>query len=172
MLLPRGQAAAIVLNEEQVSEVSEAAKRFAVVATVNGYSWRTTVTRMGGEFLLGLSRAVREHAGVEPGDTVDVELKLDTAPREVDVPRALADALAKDAKARTAFERLAYTHRKEYPTGPTTRSATKPVNGASPKRCSYCGRVRAGHERESTDAFDRSGKVTVLRRGTWRWRTP
>jgi uncharacterized protein YdeI (YjbR/CyaY-like superfamily) len=79
-----------------------------VVATVNGHTWRTTFTRMRGEFLLSLNRAVRQEAGVE------VKLDLDTAPREVEVPEALANALAEDAKARAAFVRLAYTHRKEY----------------------------------------------------------
>ena len=70
--------------------------------------------RMGGEFLVGLNRAVRQEAGVEAGDTVDVALELDTAPREVVVPAALADALTADPDARAAFDRLAYTHRKEF----------------------------------------------------------
>jgi hypothetical protein len=113
-LVPRGPAAAVVLDPEQVGALGEGAKRFPVVATVNGYSWRTTVTRMGGEFLLGLNRTVRREAGVEAGDTVDVELALDTAPREVEVPAALSSALAQDSEARAAFDRLAYTHRKEY----------------------------------------------------------
>jgi uncharacterized protein YdeI (YjbR/CyaY-like superfamily) len=69
---------------------------------------------MGGDFLVGLNREVREQAGVKAGDTVEVKLELDTAPREVEVPEALEAALAKDAKARSAFDALAYTHRKEY----------------------------------------------------------
>jgi len=113
-LVPRGPAAAVVLDGEQVAVVGEGAKRFPVVATVNGYSWRTTVTRMGGEFLLGLNRAVREEAGVEAGDSVEVMLELDTAPREVELPEALANALAEDSEAHAAFDRLAYTYRKEY----------------------------------------------------------
>jgi hypothetical protein len=113
-LVPRGPAAAIVLDEEQVAAVGEGAKRFPVAATINGHTWRTTVTRMRGEFLLGLSRAVREQAGVEAGDTVEVELVLDTAVREVDVPPALSEALAGDRAAAAAFEQLAYSHRKEY----------------------------------------------------------
>jgi hypothetical protein len=113
-LVKRGPAAAVVLTDEQVAAVGEGAKRFPVVATVEGYTWRTTVARMRGEFLLGLSREVREGAGVEAGDTVDLELELDTKPREVDVPEALATALAKDANARAAYEKLSYTHRKEY----------------------------------------------------------
>ena len=110
----RGPAAAVVLDDEQAAAVGEEAKRFPVVATVNGHRWRTSVARMGGESLLGLNRAVREAAGVEAGDTVEVALELDTAPREVEVPEALAAALAEDPAAREAFEGLAFTHRKEY----------------------------------------------------------
>lgn len=103
-----------MLDDEQVAAVGEGAKRFPVVATVNGYTWRTSVARRGGEALLGLSRAVRQEAGVEAGDTVDVLLELDEAPREVEVPEALGAALAADDEARDAFEKLAYTHRKEF----------------------------------------------------------
>jgi Bacteriocin-protection, YdeI or OmpD-Associated/Domain of unknown function (DUF1905) len=113
-LLARGPAAAVVLDEAQVAAVGEGAKRFPVVARVNGYTWRTSVARMGGEFLLGLNRAVRAEAGVRAGDAVEVEIELDTAPREVVVPDTLADALARDVAARAAFDALSYTHRKEY----------------------------------------------------------
>jgi uncharacterized protein YdeI (YjbR/CyaY-like superfamily) len=57
---------------------------------------------------------VRDAAGVQAGDTVEVELELDTAPREVETPAALADALALDPQARVAYDGLAYTHRKEF----------------------------------------------------------
>jgi hypothetical protein len=113
-LLARGPAAAVVLDDAQVAAVGEGAKRFPVAAAVNGYTWRTSVARMGGEFLLGLTRAVRLEAGVQAGDTVEVEIELDTAPREVVVPDALAGALAHDVAARAAFEALSYSHRKEY----------------------------------------------------------
>jgi Bacteriocin-protection, YdeI or OmpD-Associated/Domain of unknown function (DUF1905) len=113
-LVPRGPAAAVVLDEQQAATIGEGAKRFPVVATVNGYTWQTSVTRMGGEFLLGLSRTVREAAGVEAGDIVEVKIELDQKPREVELPDALADALADDADARAGFDRLSYTHRKEY----------------------------------------------------------
>ena len=113
-LVPRGKAAAVVLTDEQVATVGEGAKRFPVVATVNGHTWRTSVVRMGGEFLLGLNREVREGARAEAGDSVDLELELDTKPREVELPPALAAALAADSEALAAFEQLSYTHRKEH----------------------------------------------------------
>jgi hypothetical protein len=113
-LVARGPAAAVVLDDDQVAAVGEGAKRFPVVATVNGYSWRTTVTRMRGEFLLGLNREVREAAGVQAGDRVEVAIALDSAPRDVELPEALAVALERDAAAKTAFHGLAFTHRKEF----------------------------------------------------------
>ncbi len=113
-LLARGPAAAVILDDATVATVGEGAKRFPVRATVNGYTWRSRVTRMRGEFLLGLNREVREAAGVQAGDVVEVQLELDEAPREVAVPPALAEAFESDPAARTIFNELAYTHRKEF----------------------------------------------------------
>jgi uncharacterized protein YdeI (YjbR/CyaY-like superfamily) len=69
---------------------------------------------MKGEFLLGLSKAVRTAAGAEAGDTVEVHVALDAAPREVELPPALATALDGDPGAKAAYEGLAFTHRKEF----------------------------------------------------------
>ncbi len=110
----RGPAAAVVLDEAQVATVGQGAKRFPVVATVNGYTWRTSVTRMGGEFLVGLNREVRDAAGVQVGDEAEVTIELDQASREVEVPEALAAALAAEPQVAASFERMAFTHRKEY----------------------------------------------------------
>jgi len=113
-LQQRGPAAAIVLDDADVAVVGEGAKRFPVVATVNGYTWRTSVTRMGGEFLLGFNREVREGAHVAAGEDVDVTLELDVAPRVVEMPEALALALAGAPDVAAAFDAMAFTHRKEY----------------------------------------------------------
>jgi hypothetical protein len=110
----RGPAAAVVLDDEQAREIGEGAKRFPVAATINGYTWRTTVVRMDGEFLVGMNKEVRAGAGAEAGDTVEAAIELDTAPREVEIPEALASALANAPEAMTAFEALSFTHRKEY----------------------------------------------------------
>jgi Bacteriocin-protection, YdeI or OmpD-Associated/Domain of unknown function (DUF1905) len=113
-LVKRGPGVGVLLDDQQVAAVGEGAKRFPVAATVNGHTWRTTVVRMRGESIFGLSKEVRADADVEAGDTVEVKLGLDQAERVVEVPPALADALAGDAEASGAFHRLAYTHRKEY----------------------------------------------------------
>src|SRR5690349_24244091 len=84
----RGPAAAVVLDDEQVAAIGEGAKRFPVTATVNGYTWRTSVARMGGESLLGLNREVRAAANVAAGDEVEIAIELDTAPRDVEIHEA------------------------------------------------------------------------------------
>ena len=86
-------------------------KRPAVRVTIKGYTYRSTVATMDGKFMVGVSATVREAAGVAGGDTVDVDMKLDTAPREVTVPEDFAKALRGDAAARKRFENLSYSRK-------------------------------------------------------------
>jgi hypothetical protein len=97
----------------EVVETLASGKRPRVRVTLKGYTYRSTVAVMGGQFVLPLAAEHRDKAGVKAGDRLEVALELDTAPREVEVPADFAAAL-KNAGARTAFDTLAYTHRKEH----------------------------------------------------------
>lgn len=88
-------------------------KKPKVSVTLKGYTYRSTVAVMGGKFMLPLAKVHREAAGVKDGDKVEVTLELDAAPREVEVPNDFAAALKK-AGLRAAFDKLAFTHRKEH----------------------------------------------------------
>lgn len=88
--------------------------RAPVRGTVNGTPIRSRTMIYGGRPYLGLTAAVRAAAGVATGDVVRVVLERDDEPRVVDVPPALAAALAGDAAARATFDALAPTHRREY----------------------------------------------------------
>jgi hypothetical protein len=91
--------------------------RAPVAGTVNGTPFRGRLMVYGGVTYLGLRMEIREAAGgIDEGDPVEVEIERDDAPREVEVPVPLAAALAADDVARTAFDSLAFTHRKEYAT--------------------------------------------------------
>jgi len=85
-----------------------------VVVTVGGHTYRSSVARMGGRYLVSLSRENRTAAGVGGGDEVDVDLELDEAPRVVEVPPDLAAALDADPVARAAFDELAYSHQQRH----------------------------------------------------------
>lgn len=113
-LHPRGPAAAILLTDEQVADLAGGPKTPAVTVTVNGtYTFAGRVGRMGGENLLGFTKAVRTAAGVEAGDTIDVVITVDRGPRDTEVPDDLAAALGA-AGATERFAALAPSHRKEY----------------------------------------------------------
>ena len=109
LLLAGKTATGIEVPDDAVAELG-AGSRAAVTVTINDYSYRSTVARMGGKFLLPVSAAVRAAAGVAAGDRVSVTLELDTAPREVEVPSDLEAALG---DRRAAFDALSYTNRKE-----------------------------------------------------------
>lgn len=98
----------------EVVEALGAGKRPAVSVTINGYTYRSTVAPMGGVFLLPVSAEVRAAAGVAAGDEVDVEVALDTAPREVAVPPDFQAALDGDPAAKRAFESLSYSNKRQH----------------------------------------------------------
>jgi hypothetical protein len=93
-------------------------RRPAVIAIVNGYTYRGTV--MGydpADPLMPFSSEHREASGLRAGDEIDVELALDTAPRVVDVPADLAAALAAEPVARAFFDGLSYTNKRVHTLG-------------------------------------------------------
>jgi hypothetical protein len=81
-------------------------KRPPVRVTLNGYTYRSTVAPMGGRYLVGVSAENRAGAGVAGGETHDIDLELDDAPREVELPEDFAAALAAEPTARATFEKL------------------------------------------------------------------
>jgi len=89
-------------------------KKPAVNVTINGFSYRTSIGSMGGKYMLPVSAERRVAAGVKGGDSVDLELTLDTAPREVVVPPDLAAALKAEPAAQAAWDKLAYSHKQRH----------------------------------------------------------
>ena len=86
-------------------------KRPPVLVTINGYTYRNTVAAYGDEFLIGVSAEHRAGAHVKAGDTIDVDLELDTEPREIEVPSDFAEALESEPAAKAMFDSLSYSNR-------------------------------------------------------------
>ena len=107
-----GKTAAGMEVPPEVVEALGQGKRPPVRVTINGYTYRSTVAVLGGRFMIGVSNEVRAASGVAAGDEVEVDLELDTAPREVSVPPELARELARDAAASKAFEALSYSKKR------------------------------------------------------------
>jgi hypothetical protein len=95
----------------EVIEGLGAGKHPPVLVTINGYTYRNTVAVYGGVYMIGVSAENRAQAKVKGGDEADVDLELDTAPREVDVPSELQAALDADPAAKATFEKLSYSNK-------------------------------------------------------------
>jgi hypothetical protein len=113
MVLAAGKTATGMEVPPKVVEAFGSGKKPPVSVTINGYTYRSTVAVMGGRFMVGISAEVREGAGVKAGDTISVDMELDTKPRDVDIPAELAKALARDAKARKVFDGLSYSRKRQ-----------------------------------------------------------
>ena len=111
---PHGKTATFFHVPPEVMKALGPQKRVPVRVTVNGYTYRSTVAPMGGEFLLPLNRENRAGAEVSAGDVLEVTIERDDEPRVVDVPEDLAAALEGDEAARAAFDGLSFSHQREY----------------------------------------------------------
>jgi hypothetical protein len=89
-------------------------RKTPVKVTINGYTYRSTVAKVSGAFMVGVSADVREKAGVAGGDAVDVDIELDTEKREVTVPADFAAALEDDEAAKRFFDGLSYSNKSRF----------------------------------------------------------
>ena len=109
-----GKTATGIQVPPEVVDALGSGKRPAVVVTINGYSYRSTVAPMGGVLMLPVSAEHRAGAGVAAGDEVEVGLTLDAAPRVVEVPSDFAAALDTDEIARPVFDKLSYSQQRRH----------------------------------------------------------
>ena len=98
-------------------EAALGSKRPKVKAMIEGVPYRGILTRMGGEHhLLIILKEIREKIGKTFGDEVTITVEPDTEPRVIEVPAELKKAFRSDKEAKAFFDKLSYTHQKEYVT--------------------------------------------------------
>jgi hypothetical protein len=112
VLNPVGPATALELSDAQVAELG-GGKRAAVRVTIGDRTARLRLAGMGGQNLIGLSKAARAELGVEIGDVVTATVELDDAERVIELPDDLRAALEADPRLLAAFEALTPSRRKE-----------------------------------------------------------
>jgi uncharacterized protein YdeI (YjbR/CyaY-like superfamily) len=88
--------------------------RIPVQASFDSVPYRGSIVKMGGVMMLGVTKAIMAEAGAGPGDVLDVVVQNDEAPREVEVPPQLARALKGNRAAAAVWDRLSFSHRREY----------------------------------------------------------
>lgn len=100
-----------------------------VQAVIAGRPYRGSLMPAGdGTYILGVLKAIQQAEGLKRGDTITVELDIDTAPRVVEPPDDLAQALKRDRAAAASWGRLSYTDKKEMARG--LQEAKKPETRA------------------------------------------
>ena len=110
----RGGGGHLVEVPPAVVEALGGKGRIPVTATFDGVPYRGSIVRMRGVAVLGVQKAIMAEAGVSVGDSLAVVVRNDEAPRQVEVPKDLAEALARNDAARAAFDGLSFSHRREY----------------------------------------------------------
>jgi hypothetical protein len=113
-ILQGGKTATGIEVPTAVVDALGSGRRPPVRVTFNGYSYRSTIAVMGGKYMVGVSADVRKAAGVAGGQIVDVDIALDTAPREVTVPPELLAALARNPEAKRVFDQLSNSKKQLY----------------------------------------------------------
>jgi len=92
-----------------------ASKRPKVKAMIEGVPYRGTLVRMGSEHhMLLILKGIREQIGKTFGDEIKVIVEPDAEPRVIEIPKDLLKELKKDKQAKVLFDKLSYTHRREY----------------------------------------------------------
>jgi hypothetical protein len=110
-ILQSGKTATGIRIPDEIIEGLGGGKRPAVRVTIRGFTYRSTVAVMGGAYMVGVNADNRAGAGVAGGDKVDVDIELDTAPREVAVPADFATALAAEPEASRTFDKLSNSNK-------------------------------------------------------------
>lgn len=89
--------------------------RVPVTGTLNTFPIKTSVfpTDDGGHFMM-VPPDLQRLAGVSVGSNVKVVLQVARQPAKVEVPEDLQRALDGSEQAKKAFERLAFSHQREY----------------------------------------------------------
>lgn len=87
--------------------------RAPVKVTLNGYTYRSTISSMGGQLLIPLRASHRAAAGLKGDETLDVSLELDAEKRDVTPPPDLVKALRAEG-ALEMWQALSFSHRREH----------------------------------------------------------
>jgi len=110
---PEAGVVAAITPPVDVPEFFGTRARVPIRGTLNGFPFRSSLMPCGGHHMMPVCKALRDGAGVKPGDTVDVVMQRADQSRTVDPPPPLKKALAKNKPARAHWEKLSFSHKKE-----------------------------------------------------------
>lgn len=113
-LLLAGKTATGIAVPPEIVEGLGAGKKPNVVVVLNGHSYRSSISMMGGDFMIPVSAEVREAAKVQAGDLLSVQVSVDTEERKVEVPADFHALLTANPAAQAKFGALSYSNQRRH----------------------------------------------------------
>ena len=112
-IVQMGNNTGIAVPPEVVEELG-AGKKPPVKITLKGYTYRSSIAVMGGKYMVSLSAENRKNAGVQGGETLEIEIVVDTEKREITIPPDLQAALDANPEAKAFFEKMSYSKKRRH----------------------------------------------------------
>lgn len=112
-IVQMGNNTGIAVPSEVVEELG-AGKKPPVKITLKGYTYRSSIAVMGGKYMVSLSAENRKNAGVQGGETLEIEIVVDTEKREITIPPDLQAALDANPEAKAFFEKMSYSNKRRH----------------------------------------------------------
>jgi hypothetical protein len=89
-------------------------KRLKIKVWYDKVLYRGLLSKYNGEYNLIINKEIRAQLGKDAGDTINVKIEEDTEERTIEIPKIMEDFFKKEKQLKTVFDKLAYTHKKEY----------------------------------------------------------
>lgn len=89
-------------------------KRLKVKVWYDNVLYRGLLTKYAGNYFMMINKEIRAKIGKKVGDLVSVKIEEDLEERIIELPEILLNFFKKEKKLKAVFDKLSYTHQKEY----------------------------------------------------------
>lgn len=91
-------------------------KRLKVKVWYDNVLYRGLLTKYKGVYFLLINKEIRAQLGKNAGDTIRVKIEEDLDERTVELPQVMIDLFRKEPALKVVFDKMSYTHHREYVT--------------------------------------------------------
>jgi Bacteriocin-protection, YdeI or OmpD-Associated/Domain of unknown function (DUF1905) len=88
--------------------------RVPIRGTLNGKPYRSSLMNMGDGHMMPVRKSLQQACNVKAGDVVPWTVEHDVDERTIEAPEPLVDEFKKNKAARETWDKLSFTHKREY----------------------------------------------------------
>lgn len=89
-------------------------KRLKVKVWYDKVLYRGLLTKYKGLYHLIINKEIRAQLGKNAGDTIHIKIEEDIEERTIELPKVMIDFFKKEKELKLVFDKMSYTHHKEY----------------------------------------------------------